>query len=298
MKAIYLARYKAYSLALAHLQEHETITQAVPVFANVYQSAKAVLDEIASAENKRAQKISGATENKEQQREELALQSIAMSSILVSYAQEKKDAALKAEISFSPTELAHATPHELSSRASNILAKVQALEAELKQYGVTDTQIAEFTNQYNLFTTGQHEPRKFISERMQATSVVKENIARLTAIFKEQLDGLMLLFRDSHPEFYEQYLIKRTVVQPGRRKTRVEGMITDKATGEALAGVAVAVKDTAFTTLSAIDGTYYLNVPVLPAAIIVFQKVGYQPKEITVQVKRGQALQQDIAMEK
>jgi hypothetical protein len=298
MKALLLARYKAYSLALAHLKANETITSEVPKFATVYLSAKTALDEIEQAESRRSQKISGATEGKEKQRDDLARLAFSVASILVSYAVDKDDATLRAEMTFAPSELKFATPHELSSSAINILTSVKGREAELKEYGLTEADITSLTSQVEQFSTGKYAPRKFISERKQDGILVEENMARLTVIFNEQLDGLMLLFREKHPEFYKQYMIKRTVVQPGRRKTRMEGTITDSATGAELPGVNISIKGSVVSTVSEENGTYYLNMLPATFGIVVFEKEGYQTVELSAPIKRGQILHQDLAMKK
>lgn len=292
------ARYKAYSIALAYLKDNESITGTLPLFSTAFNKAMKLLNEINDAENKRAQKLKSATDSKLRQHEEVARLSLVYSAMLQSYAEDKGNTALRSAMSFNQTDLAHATPHDLSNRAANILEKMVELQPALKEYGLTDDQLSQYRDLLGLFATGRHAPRTQIAERKQAGILVTENLSQLTEIFAKELDSLMQYFRESHPEFYNQYRIKRTVVNPGRRKTRVEGVITDNATGAALQGVSVVVKDTAFATVTAADGSYNLNTPSIAEARMLFTKEGYQPAEITVKIKRGQALQQNLALVK
>ena len=62
---------------------------------------------------------------------------------------------------------------------------------------------------------------------------------------------------------------------------RVSGTVTDKATGEPLVGVSVAVKGTTKGVISDVDGKY--SADVAPDATLVFGYLGY--KDVTVGVE-------------
>ncbi|MCX6319702.1 MAG: carboxypeptidase-like regulatory domain-containing protein [Bacteroidetes bacterium] len=298
MKAFKLARYKAYSIALAYLKDNESVTGTLPLFTTVYNKAKALIDEIGNAENRRAVNLRTASGSKQQQHNELARLSLVYAAMLVGYAKDKGDTALAEAMAFNTSDLKHATPHELSTRAANVLEKLNALQTPLQEYGLAAEQVTEFANMLSQYGTGKNAPRSLIAERKQAGILVEENMAQLADIFSNELDSLMLYFRDTHPELYNQYIIKRTVVRPGRRKTRVEGVLTDEATGAALEGVSVYIKGTELSTITEEDGGYYLNTPSIQQGVLVFEKEGYQTKELKLKIKRGQALEQNMALVK
>lgn len=66
---------------------------------------------------------------------------------------------------------------------------------------------------------------------------------------------------------------------------RVEGVVTDAATGETLIGVSVIVKGTKTGTSSGVDGRYSLP-NVAPGSVMVVTYIGYDPLEIPVNSAR------------
>lgn len=66
---------------------------------------------------------------------------------------------------------------------------------------------------------------------------------------------------------------------------RVEGSVTDAATGETLIGVSVNIKGTKAGTMSGVDGRYALA-NVAPGTVLVVTYIGYDPLEIPVNSAR------------
>lgn len=62
---------------------------------------------------------------------------------------------------------------------------------------------------------------------------------------------------------------------------RIEGVVVDKQTGEALIGASVLQKGTSNGTMTDIDGQFSINVPL--QSTITISYVGYQPQEVIVQ---------------
>jgi len=66
---------------------------------------------------------------------------------------------------------------------------------------------------------------------------------------------------------------------------RVEGRVTDAATGETLIGVSITLKGTKTGTLSGVDGRYSLpNVP--PGSVLVVSYIGYEPLNVPANAAR------------
>ncbi|MCX6318081.1 MAG: carboxypeptidase regulatory-like domain-containing protein [Bacteroidetes bacterium] len=298
MNSEQLARYKAYRLALAHLKENESVFNDKPAFVAVYQSATSAMAQLDEAEQIRLERQSGATHTKNEQRDQLARLAFTVSNVLVSHAVDTGDTAIRKKMSFNLGELQYLVPQRLIGIAANILDTARRQQQALQAYGLSEEQLNELADRINQFSETAQGPRKFITERMQAGMRQEELLEKLDTIFNEQLDGLMLLYQEKQREFYDQYMLKRTVVKRGRRKTRVYGQVTDKATAAPLENVTVAVKGTAMSTLTAPDGSYSMNTPSFSIGVVVYSKEGYTPVEITTSVKRGQATNNDMSLEK
>lgn len=76
---------------------------------------------------------------------------------------------------------------------------------------------------------------------------------------------------------------------------KVTGKITDSITNQSMFGVSVTVKGSAKGVASITDGSYILSIA--PGSyVITYSRVGYQPQEITIVVKKGETVYQDILM--
>jgi Carboxypeptidase regulatory-like domain len=292
------SRYNAYALALGYLKENETLVNEVPAFSASFGVAKATLDAITQSENRRQQNGRSVTVDKEQLQENLANQALAISAIIGGYATNMKDAGLRESVSFSPSDLLYTSGQVLYSRCSNILEKANQLAGELREYGVTEALLANFTGLVEQYSTIIHGPRGEKAERKQAGMEIKELLQELDTIFENQLDAFMLLFRFSHREFYNQYMIKRDFVNPAHRKTRIEGLLTDKQSHASLAQVDIRIKGTEMQVETGADGTYNLRMPLLSGIAVVYSKKGYKAVELPVILQRGQSVRLNVEMEK
>ncbi len=297
MNATQSARFKAYTLALAHIKENEGITKGVPAIEVMYLSAKTTLDAIANADLRKIEKLKGVAGSKQQYQDNLANQALAIASVIGTYAATKKDLALKEAMNFSRTELFFGADQLLSGKCTIILAKARELAGELPDYGITGLLIDNFAGMLENYAAIMNEPRNVSAERKQAGMLVNELFKQLQMIFTDKLDAMMLLFKFTHSDFYDQYLIKRMIVNPGQRKTRVEGIVTDKTTHQALDDVTVMVKGTDMITTTPADGSYSLKTPLLKRVPVVYQKKGYKSVTLETTVKKGKATTVNVELE-
>jgi len=292
------ARCRAYALALDHLKANTAITDTLPVFKEVYQSAADLLAGIYSADQTRLKNRQTGSAGKSQFQESLTKNAMIIASAIVTYAARKNNRELKESMSFNRTELDYARDADLASRAANILATARNLNGELKNYGISEELLTGFSTDLDQFREQAAKPRSQVAEGKAAGLAARTQIRNLQTMFDEQLDSLMLQFRDSHPDFYNTYIVKRTVVNPARRKTRIEGQVTDGATGTGINGVSITIKDTQLATTSVSDGSYSLKTPALSGAVLECVATGYKPFSIMLDVKLGQAYNQPIVLEK
>ncbi len=77
---------------------------------------------------------------------------------------------------------------------------------------------------------------------------------------------------------------------------KVTGKITNNR-NEALAGVSIKIKGAAGGTQSTVDGTYTITLTAGKATDLTFSYVGYEAKNISVQVKAGEVVNLDVLLE-
>ncbi len=77
---------------------------------------------------------------------------------------------------------------------------------------------------------------------------------------------------------------------------QIQGTITDATTGEALYGANVLIKGTSLGCPSDIDGKYTINSIPAGSYTIKVSYIGYQGKEIPIEVKSGEKLEQNFSL--
>ena len=290
------ARFKAYSLALAHLKENAAITAGVPAVTTVSELAQKLVDAIKEADQVRVEKRDARAAGKNQFREKFADQALIIAKAVAGFAAGINDQELLASMKFSRSDLTYGTDRELGSMAANILATARKLEKELVPFGITGETITRFASDVKAYLDKTNQTRNRTAERKGAGQQIQLLLTQLRNVFDQQLDGLLLQFRDSHPAFYTDYMNKRTVINPASRKTRVEGFVTDRNSRLPLGNVQVALKDSKIVTSTLADGSYYLKTPALTAATVEFSLEGYKPLTVVVDVKLGQGLNQSVEL--
>jgi len=66
-----------------------------------------------------------------------------------------------------------------------------------------------------------------IGERKQKTTNLMQLFASLDSIFYDKLDKLMVLFKQSRPDFYDEYRTARNIIFPNEGKSKkVETAVT------------------------------------------------------------------------
>lgn len=296
MNAQQTARFNAYSLALAHLKEHESITKKMPAFERAYNSARAKLDEIEAANIFRSQKLPAITAGKRQYLFQISSQAHIFSSAIVTCAAEKNNPELKEAMSFTHSELFFAPANKLGPRVASILEMAKKHAEELKEFGITEEMLSQFTRQAEQFISFVNRPREIRSEQKIAGTKIKEGLNQLKSLLEKQLDGLMLHFRKDHPEFYRQYIEKRNKVNPAVRRTRLLGFIIDEINQKGIGNARISLKGTEFSTVTDADGSFNMMVPPHDAAEVVFEKEGYETITLVMDLKRGKSHKQKVQL--
>lgn len=291
-------RYRAYAMALEHLKNNAAITDTVPALKEVTQSAILLLDSISDTDKTRSLKTQTGAAGKYQFQAELAKNALIIASAIVSFASRNNNQELKQSMSYTRSELDYANDPDMASRTANILATARKLNGELNTYGITEDLLNKVDDSLASYRQQMIKPRNQVTDMRVAGKHARESLRQLKLIFDEQLDTLMIQFRDVNPDFYNSYIVKRTVINPSRRKTRLEGMATDGATGAGIGNVLLTIKGSLLTTTSMSDGSFSLKTPPLAGAVLECTCGGYKPVTITVDVKLGQALNLTVVMEK
>jgi hypothetical protein len=109
------------------------------------------------------------------------------------------------------------------ARSKNILDLAKKNVSELAKYGFTEEKIAGIETKIDSFKNLIAKPMETIGLRKQKTTNLKQHFASLNSTLKNKLDKLIMLFKSSHPDFYDEYRTARNIIgMSARRKKETE----------------------------------------------------------------------------
>jgi hypothetical protein len=146
-------------------------------------------------------------------------------------------------------------------------------------------------------------PDKGLAKKNKTANTKKRNQAfEQTAGIMTKLGLLMLMYRATHPEFYESYLAAAHIGGNPTKKTKnhtlVNGQAVDFETHEAIANAKISVVLQQSETYSGADGNFSLAVPTPGEITIKAEKAGYTLWEDDIIIEAGENITMLVEMEK
>lgn len=169
---------------------------------------------------------SGLTKTKVQLRAGLIQSILKFSIALRAYANSMKDAELKAKVNYGPSDLKKTADPVLVDIGVLIYGLADPLKGDLSRFFIADGDFTEMDRLLNAFKLAIPKRRVAAATSKNSTLNISDVFAAQDTLLKEEMDVLMLLFRNSHPDFYNAYKNARNVVDYGvRGKAKTEATL-------------------------------------------------------------------------
>lgn len=211
---------------LSFLQQNQSLWKDSAPLTSVYNELQQLVAQIEQTILLTNQSNSGLVVAKQNLQEALIEQTFELVSILFAYARRNNDEVLLAKVDFPISHLKNLRDNELASACTGVLNHGQSKAKALGEYGVTPEGLQSLEGLINKYVVQLPTRRITVSERKMANEKIKTLIAQAMLIASEQLDRLMLKFKNTEPDFYTSYLNARKVVDYGTRYEKPEGGTT------------------------------------------------------------------------
>ena len=153
-----------------------------------------------------------------------------MSTAVFAFASFSDNNKLKDRVSYSSSELRYSRDTAVVDMLTVILTAAKQYLPELDIYGVVQADIDELETLIDNYSINAENPRQAITNRARATSELKENFKKADKILKEQLDKLMLQFKEKSYAFHKQFQNVRMIIDLGvRHKKKEEAELSEVA---------------------------------------------------------------------
>ncbi len=215
------------------VNSNNEIWRELIAFVNAFSDFEEIITEILSNRVVQEADTKGVTLDKQRAEEILIAKTLMVSAGTYAYAVDNNNDTLREKINYSPSSLRKARDTILRDMCQLIHDEVKKEIGNLEEYGILPADLTDLQNKINLYYNAISEPREAITDRKTATQELVILFGRVDDVLKERMDKLMIMFRDSHPLFYRQYVNARMIVDlgesPEEPETSVITCITDQS---------------------------------------------------------------------
>jgi hypothetical protein len=188
------------------------IWQDNEVFTTSYRKFQAKIPEIQKFKDIHKMEVIATETFKSIDRIELEEMGFYISSKLLSYASTIKNDELYNDLHQSRNNLLKSTDSELITLCNTFSQHASNYLSALSDYGITGESIAEFQQFLTFFSSNLNRMRLSTSKNKSTQDIIKKYFKEADDILKDKLDVDIEFFKNSDPEFYNQYKAARVII--------------------------------------------------------------------------------------
>jgi hypothetical protein len=194
------------------LDENTTLWSSIPVLLNVKNNFDELIQRIEETNEKTVPKSKAVTADKANVLKALIQKVVSLAGVLQAYAAMTGKAKLGGEVDVTKTNIDRARETDVEAMVTPVIDNARKELENLADYGVTEAMITEAETSLDDFKALIGQPRTIRNQAFAAKSLMEELFDSANDLLKNRLDLLMLRFKYTNPEFYDQYNRARTIV--------------------------------------------------------------------------------------
>lgn len=206
-----------FDTTLGVLNDFKTVWQNNGGFSEVANELTNGVAAIKAMRSQTGTSTNGITDDKEVAYDDLIDSTMELSGPLVSLAKRMNNNELKNKVKFTDSDLKSLTENALVQKAKDLAAEALKYKEGLAKYEVTEQQITDLNDLADKYGAMISGPREVVSVRVSAKISLNQLIRNISALLKDELDGLVGRYRRSNPDFCNAYFTARKVVDYGIR---------------------------------------------------------------------------------
>lgn len=222
MKIVQNNKLRSYGATQGVLDTHESKWSALVAFAAGVTKFNSIVTEINDLAQTQASR-NGASNEKSYALDALASAAFEVSAALHAYAVAQEDFALEGRVDFSLSSISLGRESSVLSRCRDIHAAAVEHAGDLADYGITAAKLTALKKKVDAFEGSMNKPRQHVAESAAATVTLAERFKDADEVLNKCLDKLVFQFKDSAPDFFNEYQSARIVVdlRGGRSVSKV-----------------------------------------------------------------------------
>lgn len=222
-------KLRMYHALQSMLANYKTNWEAVQAIGNAIQAFEELLKEIEACDTITSENKKGETIYKKEIRLRVIERTIEISSILSALILQSNEQYVGAKLDYSKSKLVKMRDMQLEITCSTIADQATEHLMLLATAGITAADIEELKTDIKTFGDVLPLQRISVTERKVVNEKLKDLFAQTDALLKNQLDRLMLRYKQTQLQFYSNYKTSRHVINYGVRHKKEK---REEETGE------------------------------------------------------------------
>lgn len=202
-------------------------------FKNQFNEFETIVEKIKAIRPIQEGKITGVTKDKTEARYIATQKGLEIAEKVYAYASIIGNHKLKDRVSYSVSDFATCRDTVVNDLIQIIYNAGGKYLAELTDFDVTQAYLDELKRLNDAFAAIVENPRQAITNRAKATTYLQGYFKQADTIVKDRLDKLMNYFREKSPDFWQQFISARKIINLGHGKKAVKEKADKAATDEA-----------------------------------------------------------------
>jgi hypothetical protein len=194
-----------------HLDNHSALWSTIPKIVAI----KNDIDEIITRISIKSDDISGmvgVSERKEALKGIIAMKGSRLAGTLEAFAHEQGDKDMIAKVSASKTDILRMKEEDLGPFIKFLTDTASQHMTALADYGMTGEVLNELQTSLDEYSALIGKPRIVLNSKYVALDAIDELVDEGNNLLSNRLDKIMLMFRESDPDFYNGYKRARVIV--------------------------------------------------------------------------------------
>ena len=213
---------------IGNLQSNQNVWQSNKAFSTSVAAIGSCLAMIKSLVQITSLGTKGVTLTKTTARDTMEEATLVVAGVLGSFASKTGNTELFAKVDLVPSDISRLRDSEVDSFCQGIHDLAEDNLAALADYELVDSDLASLQVKIDAYNVLIGKPRQVRTANSAALKQLKAQLDQVRTILEEQVDGMMLKFKASQPDFFNSYMAARKVVdQPGGHAGKADAKVTD-----------------------------------------------------------------------
>jgi len=184
----------------------------IPILLSVKNNLDELIQRIEVTNEKTQPKSKAVTEDKARVLKALAKKATMLAGTLQAYAAITGNAKLAGEVKLVESDFERARETNVEALVIPVIKYARKELENLTEYNLSEAAVTEVETSLDDFKSLIGQPRTIRNQAFAAKSLMEELFDTTNDLLNSRLDLLMLRFKYTNPEFYDQYIRARTIV--------------------------------------------------------------------------------------